>query len=894
MPRMPRMPRTPRERLRAWRPGWRIPVTMMCALGMWIGPFAAAAATPAPQWPSHPDWPQFVLAPSANDVRPTSIVSTSGDVTDATALADPPGGGAVTLTMGPGEPQPSVVVDYGRDVGGIPYFDVRSRTGTPVLSSSYSEGRQYIGPAGDNSPSNSSAGDPSRVDSLTVRGPGRATTGLIQGGERYQEIELTSVGSVTLTAIGIRFTAVRATPNNYRGWFDSSSAVLDRIWYDGAYTTQLDELPAWTLPGAWHVARGALVNDGGLGGIVSQGAGWTNAAVTFDAQMLSGEAGWMVRAKSSLSGYVFFLGDDADTAGPPNSLREFSFSPTGLQMIGDVHLHAPVVAGRWYHIRTVVEGTDITTSLDRHQVASFTTTSLPPGALAYNSGSFGFFELPREEAQFRDLDIVGPHHTTLFSNRLARPAALSSFTGPAVRSGDPLPVIMDGAKRDRVVWSGDLGVEEPNVFYTTASDAYVKDSLKLLGSYQSANGEAGAQVPPDSPLGTFPESGFTYSASYSMDEVANVATYYLYTGNLTFVRSAWPMITRELAYNRSMVDNRGLLATNSDNGMDWDYYDGPKSGEVTAYNDIYYQALTSAATMANHLGLHAQAASYEKEATSLRSAINHYLLNPQTKLYATSNLMPDTVAQDANALAVVDGVVDRGLGASILNGLQLALPATPYGPLPFTATTGYMAAVSPFVTNEEVRAEFAQGDTASALSLIQELWGYMDSPGPDFTGADWELVGPTGAPGFGSETSLAHGWASGATADLSQYVLGVQPSSPGYRTWQVQPHPGSLTWAEGNVPTPLGTIAVRWAQSPSSGAFSLQVSAPNGTDGDISVPVPTRGATVTIRAAGNAKVLRSIRTTNGTTYQPVDVTGGRAYHLNVIPTTSAHTRSRSS
>ena len=136
-----------------------------------------------------------------------------------------------------------------------------------------------------------------------------------------------------------------------------------------------------------------------------------------------------------------------------------------------------------------------------------------------------------------------------------------------------------------------------------------------------------------------------------------------------------------------------------------------------------------------------------------------------------------------------------------------------------------MAAVSPFVTNEEVRAEFAQGDTASALSLLQKLWGYMDSPGPDFTGADWELVGPTGAPGFGSYTSLAHGWASGATADLSQYVLGVQPYRPGYRAWLVQPHPGSLTWAEGNVPTPLGTITVRWAQSPTSGAFSLQVSA---------------------------------------------------------------------
>ena len=634
------------------------------------------------------------------------------------------------------------------------------------------------------------------------------------------------MGSVTLRAIGIRFTAVRATPNDYQGWFDSSSTALNRIWYDGAYTTQLDELPAQTVPGAWRVVRGGLVNDAGLGGIVNQGAGWTDAAVSFDAKVLSGEAGWMVRAKSSLSGYLFLLGDDVDTTGPPNSLREFSLSSTGLQMIDDVHLHSPVVPGSWHHIGTVVDGTDVTTSLDGHRLARFTTTSLPPWCAHLRLRFLRvLIQYPRQTAQFRDLDVVGPHNTTLYSNPLARATALSDFTGPSVQSGDLLPVIMDGAKRDRVVWSGDLAVEGPNVFYTTAADDYVKDSLKLLGSYQSANGEAGAQVPPNSPLGTFPESGFTYSASYSMDEVTNIATYYLYTGDLTFVRTEWPMITRELAYNRSMVDSRGLLATNNDNGMDWDYYDGPKSGEVTAYNDIYYEALTSAATMANHLGLHAQATTYRNEAATLRSAINQYLLGPQTKLYATSNLMPNTVAQDANALAVTDGVADRGQGTSILKALQLALPPTPYGPLPFHGHDRLHGVSQPLCDQRRGTGRVHSGrhrvgpePPPGALGIHGLAWARLHG----------SRLGTGRAhrhrPGFGSYTSLAHGWASGATADLSQYVLGVQPSSPGYRAWLVQPHPGSLTWAEGNVPTPLGTIAVRWAQSPTSGAFSLQVS----------------------------------------------------------------------
>jgi alpha-L-rhamnosidase len=185
-----------------------------------------------------------------------------------------------------------------------------------------------------------------------------------------------------------------------------------------------------------------------------------------------------------------------------------------------------------------------------------------------------------------------------------------------------------------------------------------------------------------------------------------------------------------------------------------------------------------------------------------------------------------------------------------------------------------------------VRALFASGDTASAVSLLQRLWGYMDAPGPDYTGADWELVGPNGAPGFGDETSLAHGWSSGATADLSSYVLGVQPATAGFDVWSVDPHPGSLSWAEGNVPTPHGTIEVRWAQQPSSGRFALQVTAPGRTTGTLTVPVPRAGAVVTVvttRAPSGRRSKRAITVAPGATSLPVSVVGGATYDVYVAP-----------
>jgi alpha-L-rhamnosidase len=221
-----------------------------------------------------------------------------------------------------------------------------------------------------------------------------------------------------------------------------------------------------------------------------------------------------------------------------------------------------------------------------------------------------------------------------------------------------------------------------------------------------------------------------------------------------------------------------------------------------------------------------------------------------------------------------------------LGALYKALPSSKFGPLPYSANAGYRVAVSPYVTDQEVQASFAAGDTGRAMSILRTTWGHMIAPGPDFTGADWELVGANGYPGFGSYTSLAHGWASGATADLSAYVLGVQPSSAGYRTWLVQPHPGSLSWVEGDVPTPIGTIAVRWAQEHATGRFALLVSAPPETTGTVSVPVPPSGAAVIVRFSKFGKSLqsrRSFTTPVGSTSLAFEATGGVTYHFDVIP-----------
>ena len=105
----------------------------------------ALSSTPIAEDPA---WSSYVLATGAPDVTPVRVVSTSGSVTNADGLVDPSKGPA-TLTYTAGQPAPTIVLDYGREVGGLPFFNLAgvtpSGTATTVwLRAGYSEARQYL------------------------------------------------------------------------------------------------------------------------------------------------------------------------------------------------------------------------------------------------------------------------------------------------------------------------------------------------------------------------------------------------------------------------------------------------------------------------------------------------------------------------------------------------------------------------------------------------------------------------------------------------------------------------------------------------------------------------------------------------------------------------------
>jgi alpha-L-rhamnosidase len=732
---------------------------------------------------------------------------------------------------------PTIVLDYGKDIGGVPYFDVTTESGSPTLRAAYSEGQQYLTATGD-AGNPWGEGDSARYDSYSVTGPGTITNSFVQGGQRFEEITLTSPGTLTLADAGVNYIADQSS---YRGSFLSSSDELNKIWYDGAYTAQLDSIPDGSLPGYWQIHDGVMDAAGNSGndgaGVLTTGTSWTDYTDTFDAKIVANQAGWMVRAQDATDGYLFILNADNDTTGTPNTLQELSVHDGNYTILGMVPLTTDLAPNTWHTVATAVTGPSIAISLDGNKIATLDSNSLPAGATAYSSGTVGFREYSGEEADFRNLSVVDGSGASLYENALSTSADLSTVDVPGVNT---VPSIVDGAKRDRAIWVGDMNVEGPTTYYSTDAADYIKGSLQLLGSYQLTSGFVTGALPPQDPVHTgplTPGTTGTYSASYSMYWVLGLGSYYLYTGDTAFVTQELPTLERELAWNASTVDANGLLVTDNNDGSDWDYYDGPKTGEVTEYNVLYYKALLDGAELADAAGQGAQASTYRQQAAALKIAINTRLFNSATGLYDISDSRTTGVAQDTNALAVLYGVAPTGADSSILAKLKSALWTTPYGPVPYTADTGWSSIISPYSGGYELDARLASNDTADAESLLTTEWGHMISAGPDDTATMWENVASgDGTPGIGSATSLAHGWSTTPTAALSGYVLGIQPVTAGYATWVVQPHPGDLSWAQGQAPTPHGAVGVSWNSQSGAGRFGMTVTAPSGTSGTIAVP----------------------------------------------------------
>ena len=86
-----------------------------------------------------------------------------------------------------------------------------------------------------------------------------------------------------------------------------------------------------------------------------------------------------------------------------------------------------------------------------------------------------------------------------------------------------------------------------------------------------------------------------------------------------------------------------------------------------------------------------------------------------------------------------------------------------------------------------------------------------------------------------------HAWGAAPANLLPRFVLGVQPLAPGWTRAIIRPNPGALKSAEGKVPTPRGSILVRWENGD---AFKLSLTVPPGMSAQVQIPAGNQSTEV--------------------------------------------------
>jgi len=401
-----------------------------------------------------------------------------------------------------------------------------------------------------------------------------------------------------------------------------------------------------------------------------------------------------------------------------------------------------------------------------------------------------------------------------------------------IAAGDS--VLVDGAKRDRTVWPGDMGIAVATEFVSTDNLVPVRNALQILFDHQNAKD------------GSLPECGpplLKYgSDTYHFWTLIGAERYVLYSGDMVWLRSIWPRYREGVEYAESLRTANGLIDVRG--VRDWGRIG--QGGDNLEANVLFVEALRSAATLAIWMDEPGLAARYHAEISTVRSAINALLWDDAhgaLRDNPTSSLLP----QDGNALAVLfDVVTDPERALSILNVLKLRWNR--YG----AVSAELPSTIAPFIGSFEVMARFHAHDDENGLDLIRREWGYMldDPDGNHSTLLEGYLadgsLGYRGAYGYEHDPSYvshSHGWSSGPTSALTFDVLGLRPMEPAGKTWTFEPHPGDLKTVQGGFTTGLGIFQARWLSDGQSHIIAVDLNVPKGSSGVILLPL-AEGATV--------------------------------------------------
>jgi len=355
--------------------------------------------------------------------------------------------------------------------------------------------------------------------------------------------------------------------------------------------------------------------------------------------------------------------------------------------------------------------------------------------------------------------------------------------------------LWDGVKRDRLVWVGDMHPETSTIQAVFGNHEIVPLSLDFSRD----------ETPLPGWMNGFP--------SYSMWWILIHRDWYRQSGNLEYLLEQKPYLLGLLAALIGHVREDGTHDAPNP-FLDWPTSANP-DGVEAGVHALFVMALQAGAELCGLMGEAEAERNCRRAERTLRGRVPAHGGSKQ-----------------AIALMALSGLLD-----------------------PAEANERFLApdgarGISTFLGYYVLKARGEAGDATGALDVIRRYWGGMLALGATTFWEDFDLtwfengsrIDELPSPGKidvhgtygdycyrGYRHSLCHGWASGPTAWLSEYVLGVRIAEPGCRKLAIRPQLGDLEWAEGSFPTPFGPVKVGHRRR-ADGTTETEVDAPDGIE----------------------------------------------------------------
>lgn len=333
--------------------------------------------------------------------------------------------------------------------------------------------------------------------------------------------------------------------------------------------------------------------------------------------------------------------------------------------------------------------------------------------------------------------------------------------------------LWDGIKRDRLVWIGDMHPEISTISKVFGNVDIVNNSLDLIRD--------------SAPVGSWMNG----IPSYTLWWIVIQLDWYMYTGDRQYLNEQKEYLFDVVKYILKLVNSDGTHRFD-DTFVEWSSYQTRE--EAAGFQAMLAVGLNAAARLCIVLD---NRELYER-CIKLREKVrmHSYEYRGNKQIAAMQSL-----AGIADSKAVSEEVLKPGCG----HGLS--------------CFWGYYT----------LKALAKSNDISAALEIIRQYWGGMLEMGATTFWEDFDLrwmenaaridepvpLGKKDIHGdFGKfcytqfRHSLCHGWASGPTAFLSEYILGVKILEPGCRKIKISAPPCGLKQVKGIYPTPHGDIEI--------------------------------------------------------------------------------------